>query len=350
MTDRLVEEGFISFEQAELAEGTDGTQSPVRLRETLGYIGAIGVFIATIALMIDVTVDVDNLLLGGIDNIPGGLVTVVGALIAGYAGYRFTGSDEGAVRRSGGFVLASAFGLWTIAVQLLLQDLDIDDFTPLVLVIPVAIAAWYIWDRFESVPTQLVVFAALVQVVNALLILVQIVDYRPPAEALLTSAITGSTPETPWFATLVLVAVGVAWVWATNEGFLRPRNTGFAIGALFAGFNGISLFATADGWIVLFAAITLAVLYGGLTWRSSVLLAIGAGGIIVFIIMLMTIMLDEVTTMQVTLWFGIPGLAALGYAAWSENQAGGAATPAAPMTPEPPASTPPPTFPPSEEE
>lgn len=332
MTDRLVEEGFISFEQAELAGGgVDGTRSPVRIHEALGYLGAIAVFIATIALMVDVAVSAD-FLFGGIDNIPGGLVTLVGAAIIGWAGWQFTGSSEGATRRAGGFLLGSAFGLWAITVGLLLMDLDAGDFTPLIVVSPVVVAAWFIWNRFQSVPTQLVAFVTVTQVVSALLVLIQVTEYTSPQQTLAMTAITGSPPSPDWIPSVVSVAVGLGWIWFTSTGTIRPRNTGFAIGSLYAAFSGLTLFGTADGWVVLFAGITLAVLLGAITWRSSVLGAIGAIHVIILVQMVMSIVVDEMTAMQVALWFGIPGLLALGYALWAQQEGTKAETPNPPVT------------------
>jgi hypothetical protein len=318
MTDRLAEEGFISFEQAELAGGVDGSPSPLRLTEILGYFGAVSLFIATIALMVDVAIS-DDFLFGGIDNIPGGLVTLVGTALIGWVGWQFSGSSKGALRRSGGFALGTAFALWVVTVSLLLMDLDVGDFTPVIIVAPMVVAAWFIWDRNQSVPTQLVAFVTVTQVVSALLVLIQVTEYASAQQTIAIGLLTGGLPESQWISSLVAVAVGLAWVWFTNVGLIRPRNTGFAIGALYAGFSAISLFGSADGWIVLFAGITLAVAYAGLAWRSSVLLGIGAVGLIVFISMLMSILLDEMTALQVTIWFGIPGLIALGYAAGSQR-------------------------------
>lgn len=330
MTDRLVEEGFISFEQAELAGGVDGTQSSIRLHETLAYLGAIAVFIATIALMVEVAFS-DDFLFGGVDNIPGGLVTLVGAALVGWVGWQFTASGEGALRRSGGFLLGAAFGLWSITVALLLLDLDAGDFTPVIVVAPIVAAAWFIWNRFKSVPTQLIAFVSVTQVVSALLVLLQVTEYTSPQETILRAAITGSAPETDWIPALVAVAVGLGWLWFTSTGDIRPRNTGFAIGSLYAAFNGLDLFSQADAWVLLFAGITLAVLYGGLTWRSSVLTAIGAIHVIILIVMIMSILLDSVTAVQIALWFGIPGLAALGYAFWAQEDGKKAKAPNPPL-------------------
>ena len=60
--------------------------------------------------------------------------------------------------------------------------------------------------------------------------------------------------------------------------------------------------------------------YAGLTWRSSVLLGIGTAGLVIFIIMMISVLVDEVTAVSVALWFGIPGLAAVGYALFSLEQ------------------------------
>ncbi len=77
MTARLLKNGFISFEQAELAGKPDGTPSPLRLAEILGYFGSVALFVATIALMVEVAIS-DDFLFGGIDNIPGGGPTIKG--------------------------------------------------------------------------------------------------------------------------------------------------------------------------------------------------------------------------------------------------------------------------------
>lgn len=313
MTDRLVESGHISFEQAELAAGTDGTLSTVRLTELLGYFGAVAVFIATIAFMFEVAIG-DGFPFGGIDNVQGGLVTLLGTAAVGWAGWTFTGSAERAARRAGGLLLGSAFGLWAVTVGLLLMDLDVGDLTPLVLVAPVVAAAWFIWQRFQSVPTMLVAFVTVTQVVSALLVLLQVTDYTSPQTMLLAAALSGGVPDMEWIPAVIAVGVGLGWVWLTHMGHVRPRNAAFAVGTLYAAFNGIDLFGTADGWVILFTGITLAVSWAGLTWRSSVLLALAVVHLIILIIMLMTILVDEMTAVQVGLWFGIPGLLALGYA------------------------------------
>ncbi len=319
MTARLLKNRLISFEQAELAGDPDGTPSPLRLAEMLGYFGSVALFIATIALMVEVAIS-DNFLLGGIDNIPGGFVVLVGAVLLFAIGYRLTGHDEGAIKRSGGFTLASGFGLWAIATNLLLLELDAADFTPLLVVVPVAVAALWIYRRHESVPTQLALFFTAVQALNGVLVLIQINEWVSPQDQVLRVAISGSPPEFEWLGLVFQAALGIAWIWLTNQGLVRPRNTGFAAGALFAGAQGLGLFGTDDGWIILFAAITGIVIYGGLAWRSSVLLGIGAAGLIIFINMMVSILVDEVTAVSIALWFGIPGLAAIGFALFSLDQ------------------------------
>lgn len=319
MTARLLKNGFISFEQAELAGEPDGTPSPLRLSEILGYFGSVGLFIATIALMVEVAIS-DNFLFGGIDNIPGGFVVLVGAAVLFAIGYRLTGYEEGAIKRSGGFTLASGFGLWAIATNLLLLELDAADFTPLLVVVPVAAAAWWIYQRHESVPTLLALFFAGVQALNAVLVLIQVNEWVSPQDQVIRVAVTGSPPEFAWLGMVFQAALGIAWVWITKKGWLRPRNTAFAAGGIYAAAQGIGLFSTDDGWIILFAAIAGIVIYGGLAWRSSVLLGIGATELIIFIVMMISILVDEVTAVSVALWFGIPGLAAIGYSLFNLEQ------------------------------
>lgn len=319
MTARLLKNGFISFEQAELAGKPDGTPSPLRLAEILGYFGSVALFVATLALMVEVAIS-DDFLFGGIDNIPGGFVVLAGAVLLLAIGYRLTGHEGGAIKRAGGFTLASGFGLWAIATNLLLLELDAADFTPLLIVIPIAAAAWWIYDRHESVPTQLVLFFAAVQVLNAALVLIQVNEWVSPQDQVIRVAISGGAPEFDWLGLVFGAALGIAWVWFTNEGRFRPRNTGFAVGALYAGAQGLALFGSDDGWIILFAGITGFVVYTGLTWRSSVLLGIGAAGLVIFIIMMISVLVDEVTAVSVALWFGVPGLAAVGYTLFSLEQ------------------------------
>jgi hypothetical protein len=319
MTARLLKNGFISFEQAELAGKPDGTPSPLRLAEILGYFGSVALFVATLALMVEVAIS-DDFLFGGIDNIPGGFVVLAGAVLLLAIGYRLTGHEGGAIKRAGGFTLASGFGLWAIATNLLLLELDAADFTPLLIVIPIAAAAWWIYDRHESVPTQLVLFFAAVQVLNAALVLIQVNEWVSPQDQVIRLAISGGAPEFDWLGLVFGAALGIAWVWFTNEGRFRPRNTGFVVGALYAGAQGLALFGSDDGWIILFAGITGFVVYTGLTWRSSVLLGIGAAGLVIFIIMMISVLVDEVTAVSVALWFGLPGLAAVGYSLFSLEQ------------------------------
>ncbi len=319
MTARLLKNGFISFEQAELAGKPDGTPSPLRLAEILGYFGSVALFVATIALMVEVAIS-DDFLFGGIDNIPGGFVVLAGAVLLLAIGYRHTGHEGGAIKRAGGFTLAAGFGLWAIATNLLLLELDAADFTPLLIVVPIAAAAWWIYQRHESVPTQLVLFFAAVQVLNAALVLIQVNEWVSPQDQVIRLAVSGGAPEFEWLALVFGAGLGVAWIWFTNEGRFRPRNTGFAIGALYAGFQGIGLFGSDDGWIILFAAITGFVVYSGLTWRSSVLLGIGTAGLVIFIAMMISVLVDEVTAVSVALWFGIPGLVAVGYSLFSLEQ------------------------------
>jgi hypothetical protein len=319
MTARLLKNGFISFEQAELAGKPDGTPSPWRLAEILGYFGSVALFIATLALMVEVALS-DDFLFGGVDNIPGGFVTLAGAVLLAALGHRLTGHGEGAIKRAGGFTLAAAFGLWAIATNLLLLELDAGDFTPLLLVIPIAAAAWWIYQRHQSAPTQLVLFFTAIQVLNALLVLIQVNEWVSAQDQVLRVAITQSVPDMAWLALVFQAALGLAWVWFTNEGQFTPRNTGFAIGSLYAAVQGLSLFGSDDGWIILFAGITGFVVYGGLAWRSSVLLAVGAVHLIIFIAMMISILVDSVTAMSVALWFGIPGLAAFGYSLFSLDQ------------------------------
>lgn len=319
MTARMLKNRIISFEQAELAGKPDGTPSPVRLVEILGYFGAVALFVATLALMFEVAFS-DDFLFGGVDNIPGGFVVLAGAVILFALGYRFTSNDEGAVRRAGGFTLGAGFALWAIAINLLLLELDAADFTPLLVTIPIAAAAWWVWQRFESLPTQLALFFTAVQALTALLVLIQVVEYSTPEDQVLRIAISGGLPAVPWLALVFQVGLGVAWVWFTNEGWFHPRNTGFAIGALYAGIQGLNLFGTDDGWVILFALVTGLVVYGGLAWRSSVLLGIGAAGLAIFVWMVFTILVDEVTPTSIAVWFGIPGLAAVGYSLFSLQQ------------------------------
>ena len=92
MTARLLNNGFISFEQVEFAGDPDGSPSPLRLAEVLGYFGSVALFIATIALMIEVAIS-DDFLLGGVV-----FVDWVFFALSGYALLRLSSGERRMVR------------------------------------------------------------------------------------------------------------------------------------------------------------------------------------------------------------------------------------------------------------
>ena len=156
--DAAVRGGHISFEQAEGAAGRTGKAPLVghRAAEILAYFGALALAIATVALAYDMAFGdsgIAGFVFGSFDNIPAGLVTLVGAAILLVLGTRFADHSAGAVARSGSFTLFAGFILASVAFAFLLYDLDLGDFTPLVKLLPVAIVAFYVWQRSPSVPT-----------------------------------------------------------------------------------------------------------------------------------------------------------------------------------------------------
>jgi hypothetical protein len=151
-----------------------------------------------------------------------------------------------------------------------------------------------------------------VSAVNALLVLFQIQDRLDPTD-LATTAALGAPPDlATWEAHLANVALGAAWVWFARTGVLVPRNTAFFIGGAWAVLFGLALFGTADGWLVLSGAIALALFVTATQWRSSVLAGIGAFAGLALIVQLMMLVLDEPSATAFVLWFGIPGVLALG--------------------------------------
>lgn len=316
MTDTPGDRSVISFEQAERLTA-DPPPDPVggpRTVEFLGFMGAVAVAIATLALVVRVAFPSDpmqGLFFGSFDNIQGGLVALAGAALVFGTGYRFA-HRGGAIQRGAGFTMLVGYGLAQIAFSMLLVDLDVGDATPLVILLPSAVVAVVGWQRLRCVPTQLALFSVAVSAIAALLVLLQIQDYIDPT-MLAASAALGITPEVGgWESHAANVALGLAWVWFTHTGVIRPRNTGFALGSAWAVGFGLALFASADGWLVLSGAIALGLFVTATQWRSSVLAGVGTFAALALIVQLMTLVLDEPSATAFILWFGIPGLAALG--------------------------------------
>jgi hypothetical protein len=310
----------ISFEQSERLEG-DPPPDPVggtRTVEVLGYFGAIAVFVATVAAVIEVSLPTDpllGLLFGTFNNIQGGLVALLGALIVFGTGYRFADA-EGAVRRASAFLLLSGYLLAAAGFGLLLFDLDLGDATPLVVLIPSAAVALAGWRRLRSVPTQLALFVVAVSALSAILVLIQVEESLDPSAMALTAALGGTPDFGSWISQLAHAGLGLAWIWAGHSALIAPRNTAFFLGSAYALVFGLFLFGSADGWIVLSGGLVLAYAWLAMQWRSSVLGAIGAVAAIIAVVQVMTMVYDAPATIDFILWFGIPGGLALG-AAWA---------------------------------
>lgn len=344
--DSAVRAGHISFEQSEGMAGRSGKEPVVgpRLAEMLGYFGAVGLAVATMVLAIDTAFGdggFEGLIFGRFDNVPAGLIALLGAAILLVFGTRFADHAPGAIKRAGSFMLLAAYGLASVAFEFLLYDLDLGDFTPLVRLLPVAAVALYIYFRVPSVPTQLALFATAVRAVSAVLVLIQVEDPTEATTVILSGAM-GDTPEMGgWVSLAVGTALGLAWIWAGFKGFLRTRNTAFALGAFYAWINAIQLFDTADGWIVLSIALALGFVWGAATWQSSVLAAFATVAVTVLIAQFVSIATDSPTVTTWELAYGIPGAAAV-FGAWWLSRTKPARTPSMASMPSMAAITPPP--------
>lgn len=319
--DAAVRAGHISFEQAEGIAGRSG-KAPLggpRAVEVLGYFGAVALAVATLVLAVDTALGdggVEGLIFGSLENVPAGLIALIGSAILLVLGVRFAGHAAGAIRRAGGFTLLAAYGLASVAFGFLLYDLDLGDFTPLVRLLPVAAVALFIWMRLPSMPTQLALFATAVQAVSAILVLIQVEDFTEPATMVLSAAF-GNTPDTGgWITLLVGTALGVAWIWLGMTGRVRPRNTAFALGAFYTWIESIQLFGTADGWIALSLVVAAGFAWGAETWQSSVLGGFATVAVTVLIAQFVSLVVDSPTTTTWVIAYGVPGLLALGGAWW----------------------------------
>lgn len=337
--DRWVDRGVISFEQAERLDRDAPPESPggPRTVEVLGYFGAIALFIATIAGIVKVMLPEDPLfafISGNLDTIQGGLVALAGAIVVFGTGYRFA-DREGAVRRSSGFLMLIGYALAAIAFSLLLFDLDVGDFTPIVVLIPSAIVAVVGWQRLRGVPTQLALFAVAVSALQAILVLIQVEEFARATDFFISRALGGANDVGSWISHAAHVALGLVWVWLVRAGTITPRNAGFLIGSVYAWLFSLALFGSADGWIALTAVLVLAYLWAATQWGASVLAAVGSVGAIILIVQVMSLVYEEPPgTTEFILWFGIPGaLAAAGF--WLFPDRGAAAPPAAEPTPPP---------------
>ena len=337
-TDRLVDRGVVSFEQAERFQGDaapDKAGGP-RTVEVLAYIGAIGLFIATVALVVKVALPDDpllGLLSDDFENITGGLVALLGAVIVFGTGYQFA-AREGAVRRGSGFMLLAGWALASVGFFLLLFDLDIEDFTPIVVLIPSAAVAVIAWMRLRSVPTQLALFAVAVNLLSAILILIQVNERIEVSDILFTAAVGGTPSFGGWISHAANVALGLAWVWFARTGAIRPRNAAMFIGSVYASIWAFVLYGTDDNWLILVGVLALSFLWAATRWGSSVLGAIGTIGLVLVIIQAMDLVYEEGPgTNEFILWFGIAGgVAVVGL--WLFARGGESGTPAA-MAPEP---------------
>jgi len=343
---RLVEDGVISFEQA---EGISGERHRLpdwagpRTIEWLGYFGAAALFFATVVLVGDL-VDAGNIdildILGGLNNVAGGIAALVGGALLLAIGWRFAKSTDGAARRSAGFMLLAGYGLAALASWLLLLDLDLGDFTPVVNVIPIIVVAVFVWRTAPSLPTQLALFSMVTQVVSSFLVLVQVTE-RTDLQSMVVGVALGGTPDVGrgWVPTMVAFAVGLLWIAMGSAGTLRPRNAAFVIGSLYAWVAAIELFASGDGWIVVSVLFTGLLVWMAVSRRSSVLGAIGAVSTFGLIGQVMSLFVDSPGTTTLELWFGIPGAAALGGALMLLMRSGGASTKATTPAPAPAATS-----------
>jgi len=318
--DRWIDRGVISFEQAERLEGDAPPDRPggPRTIEVLGYFGAIALVIATIAWIAKVLIPDDPfaLLSGDLNTMQGGLIALAGAIVVFGTGYQFA-DRTGAVRRAAGFALLLGYGLATLSFSLLLYDLDIDDFTPAVVVIPSVVVAVIGWQRLQSVPTQLALFAMSVSALQAILVLIQVEEPVETTDIAISAMLGGAPGSLSWISYLAFVALGLAWIWLARAGTFTPRNAGFAIGAIYAWVFTIALFGTDDGWLALTVVVVAAYIWAATQWGSSVLGAIGAFGTIAIILQVMTIVFEEGPELtDVILWYGVPGVLALG-AVWA---------------------------------
>jgi hypothetical protein len=335
--DAAVRAGHISFEQAEGIAGRSG-KAPVRgprAAEVLGYFGAVALAVATVVLAFDVgfgDFELTDILFNNFDNVPAGAIALAGAAILLFLGTRFADNKAGAIHRAGSFTLLAGFGLASLAFNFLLTDLDLDDFTPLVRVLPVAAVALYIWFRSPSVPTQLALFGTAIQVLTAFLVLVQAQEALDPADIAVALGL-GATPDTGgWYVLVAHVALGLGWLWLGSEGRLRSRNTAFLLGATYAWFGSLQLFSTADSWILLSTFLAIVFAWGAARWQSSVLGAVATAAVIVLVAQFVAALVDEPTTMTWVIAYGVPGVLAL-LGAWILSGPGGTTTSAMPMPP-----------------
>jgi len=329
--ERWVDRGVISFEQAERFEGEAAPDKPMgpRTTEVLAYVGAFALFIATLALVVKVAIPDNPLgLIGGdFDNIMGGVVALLGAAIVFGTGYQFAGRG-GAIRRGAGFMLLAGWGLAIIGFNLLLFDLDIGDFTPLVVLIPSAIVAIAAYMRVRSVPTQLAVFSVAVSFLSAVLVLIQVEELTELTEVAFTVFFGGTPDLGSWISHAANAGLGILWIWFARTGVVGPRNSALFIGSLFALIWSLVLYGTDDKWLILVGVLAVGYLVAATRWGSSVLAAVGTVGLMLLIIQLMDLVHEDGTgTNEFILWFGIPGAIAV-IAMWMLDRRGGSGAPA----------------------
>jgi len=294
-----VDEGLISFEQAEAIEGDRTPWPPLRLIEALLYLGAASFVLATFIWYFDV-------FFGDFYSGPNwwgafGVSIVAAAVLVALA--YVLNQDVGGVRRAVGVLLAFAVLLVAVATSSAFGGLDFygkwASLIDSLIVFAAAAGAW--WLR-KSVPTEVALFGGAAFVIVAIIALIQDSVFNPLTFD--TGDLTGTA------AGIIMWLLGGTWLWLGYRRTLRSANTAYLLG-------GITMVAASAGlalgvnkwWVLLLIVTAPAVGAVGIHLRRTIPMVIGAFGVMIAVPLILVLWMDQPP--EIRTWvmiYGIPGL------------------------------------------
>jgi uncharacterized membrane protein len=255
--------GIISATQVDQIRDLESTSRAERriplVAEVLGYLGAALVVSAVVALAAQLWEDLPTAARIAI------LIVITAALLG--AGSAVGDSKEPAVRRLSSFLWLAAVGTTGFLVDVIITDaLDVETGYSLIIGSGMSALGFGLWRVRKSAMQLIGLFAGLVVVMAG------IADVWGGADR---------------FGILVWL-LGAAWLVLTRFEIVAPERTSYALaggsmlfGAQWAAFE---FFEDTQGWALGLGLISAATLLAmSVSWRSTVLLGFGTGGIFVFL-------------------------------------------------------------------
>jgi len=312
-----VEEGLISFEQAEAIEGDVAPWDPPRLVEVLLYLGLAAFSIATLIWFFDLLGDgywTEPNRWGGF-----AVVFIAACVFSGLA--YILNRDSGGIRRAVGALLATAVLMLAIALGAAFDAIEFTgQWAQLVMSLLVAAAAIGAWWLRKSVPTELALFLGVTSVLVAVIELIQEASFNTDPYAAVSSlnpaTFTGTT------AGILMWLLGCAWIWLGYRRMLRSPNTAYLLGGATAAFAAIGLTTAVNRWwIILLAVTALALCAASVYLQNSLLMVVGVITVMISVPLGLSGWLQNAPAARTwVMIYGIPGLLVLvGSVVWADR-------------------------------